>query len=106
MNGNDNEIVPMLKIKETHLMHMLRIMFFVEAHWQFSLSASHIPGKCNHLADHLSRNELDSKINWTSPSWIQQFNQGVATSTTLINLHYINSHNFVHCMILLPHFLC
>ena len=100
----DNEaVVAVLKSKyskESHLMHMLRILFFVEAHWQFNLSASHVPGKWNHLADHLSRNELDKfhakfpeschqpstvppsilqwlldpKINWTSQSWIQQFN--------------------------------
>jgi len=44
--------------KEPHLMHMLWVLFFAEVHYQFKLSAQHILGICNTLADHLSRNQL------------------------------------------------
>ena len=44
--------------REPHLMHMLRVLFFTEAHFQFKMSAQHIPGICYTLADHLSRNQL------------------------------------------------
>ena len=44
--------------KEPTLMHMLRVLFLAETHYQFRLVAHHIPGTCNTLADHLSRNQL------------------------------------------------
>ena len=82
-------------------MHLLRSLFFFEAHFQFSLHAEHIPGKDNLLADNLSRNNLPSfmqrcittpdkhptpvpdslrdmllksKPDWNSPAWMQLFN--------------------------------
>ena len=45
--------------KEPRLMHMLRVLFFAEAHYQFRLLAQHVPGTRNILADHLSRNQLN-----------------------------------------------
>ena len=85
--------------KEPTLMHMLRVLFFAEAHYQFRLVAQHIPGTCNTLADHLSRNQLnkfhkkfpsaneyaspvpfsvlqwllDTQVDWTSEHWTQLF---------------------------------
>ena len=89
--------------KEKHVMHMLRVLFFIEAHHQFKIAATHIAGSSNTLADHLSRNQLglffsmhktahsepsyinpsllqwllDSQQDWTSPVWTQQFNSFV-----------------------------
>ena len=45
--------------KEPHLMHMLHILFFAEACYQFRWLAQHLLGTCNTLADHLSRNQLN-----------------------------------------------
>ncbi len=85
--------------KEPAIMQMLRCLFFIEAHGQFSLSAVHLPGACNTLADDLSRDRLssfrqkmgnvqlvetviphsllqwllDSDMDWTSQTWTQQF---------------------------------
>ena len=41
------------------LMHMLRCLFFYMAHYSFTISASHIPGKDNIGADAISRNKAD-----------------------------------------------
>lgn len=85
--------------KDQNLMQLLRCLFFLEAQLQFSISSVHIPGQMNELADDLSRNRLASfqskfpsakfnpspippslmqwllrpKLDWTSPTWIQQF---------------------------------
>lgn len=42
-----------------HLAHLLRCLFFFEAHHQFEHFATHIPGAHNVAADSLSRNKLD-----------------------------------------------
>ena len=89
-------------------MHMLRCLFFIEGHHQFRLSAIHIPGIHNDLADDLSRNNLSAffagasssekirtqipplllqwllnpDMDWTSPSWTVLFSsKGIAAST-------------------------
>lgn len=79
-------------------MHLLRCLFFIEAHYQFELTATHIAGVANSLADDLSRNALSSFLSkaphmepnptpippllpalllepsdWTSPHWTQRF---------------------------------
>jgi hypothetical protein len=101
-NCDNSAVVAVLNSRysrETHLMQLLRCLFFVEASYQFYLSASHIPGRLNDCADDLSRNRLSAfqakmpdaqpysipipssllqwllqpKETWTSPSWIQQF---------------------------------
>ena len=85
--------------KEPNLMHLLRCLFFFEAHYGCSMSAIHIPGFLNDRADDLSRNRLSfflSKVqgavkdptpippqllgllssptmDWTSAAWTQQF---------------------------------
>jgi len=75
-------------------MHLLRCLFFLEATYQFELTAAHVAGKDNQLADDLSRNQLSSfrskvpqadqdpssipvdlprllfhELDWTSPTW-------------------------------------
>ena len=90
--------------KDQVLMQMLRCLFFIEAKRQFKLTAVHVPGVHNDLADDLSRNRLstflakkpdadcttiipvsllqwltNSKLEWTSPVWMQQF-------TTFMNM--------------------
>ena len=89
--------------KEKHIMHMLRVLFFIEAHHHLKITAAHIAGASNTLADHLSRNQLglflsmhktaqsepsyvvpsllqwllDPQQDWTSPAWTQRFNSFV-----------------------------
>ena len=86
--------------KDPDIMHLLRSLSFIEARYEFILSAKYIPGSCNELADDLSRNRLSSflqkalnmslkptvipqplrdllfieKPDWLSPSWTQLFN--------------------------------
>lgn len=85
--------------REKDIMQLLRCLFFLEAHFQFQLSAKHLPGVLNERADDLSRNRLPAfrdkmpeaapypspippsllqwllhpDLSWTSPAWIQQF---------------------------------
>ena len=40
------------------IMHMLRCLFFIRAHFGIKLRAVHVPGKDNELADAISRNNL------------------------------------------------
>ena len=89
--------------KDTYLMHMLRTLFFIEAHFQFEISSMHVPGVSNTLADYLSRNLmtkfhanlphadthpshvrpfllqwlLDTQLDWTSQRWTRKFNSFV-----------------------------
>lgn len=44
--------------RNNHLVHLLRCLFFFEAHFSFSFRAEHLPGKDNIAADALSRNNL------------------------------------------------
>ena len=85
--------------KEGQIMHLVRCLFFIMAHFQFTLVARHIPGSQNKLADAISRNNLQSFLSqsqeanpvsavihealvellitaqpdWTSPSWSRLF---------------------------------
>ena len=45
--------------KDPHLMHMIRVLVFLAAYFNFWFRAEHIRGKCNDLTDALSRNNLD-----------------------------------------------
>ena len=89
--------------KDTMLSKMLRCLFFVESHFQFTLKAAHIPGVHNDLADDLSRNRLQSflskmpcantspspispsilqwlfhtQLDWLSPAWTELFSSSV-----------------------------
>ena len=104
----DNEAVVVILnsrcSKDPHLMHMLRTLFFIEAHYQFKITAKHIPGTLNTWADHMSRHKLehfydyhhtashypscipknllqwllDPQMDWTSSHWTQQFSTFVS----------------------------
>ena len=89
--------------KDQHLMHMLCCLFIVEAHSSFKVTAVHLPGTHNNLADNLPRNWLNPflrkmegadttpsiipfsllqwllhlDLDWTSPNYIQLFNSSV-----------------------------
>lgn len=103
----DNEsVVAVMKSRTSrnpHLMHLLRCLFFIEAWHDFECSCTHIPGKCNDLADDLSRNHaytflskrpgatdqasrvppqlldllLDVGLDWLCPSWTARFTSSV-----------------------------
>ena len=85
--------------KDPHLMHMVRVLVFLAAHFNFWFRAEHIEGKANSLADALSRDNLEYFLSksesptrdrspdipatlmallgdiqdWTSPRWITLF---------------------------------
>ena len=85
--------------RNPQLSHLLRCLFFFEAHHQFEHRAQHIAGRLNVAADALSRNRtsdffhlfpqapsepspviravheliLDSSLTWTSPRWKSLF---------------------------------
>ena len=85
--------------RDPHLMQLLRCLFFIEAHLQFKLEATHIPGADNDLADDLSRDNLAAflhklpsadpipspippsllqwllhpNLDWTSQTWMELF---------------------------------
>ena len=92
------EVVKLTYSKETYMMHLIRLLVFFAARFNFWFTASHIPGKQNILADALSRNNvslfllqapqaapqgaylapslvdlLALNITWTSTNWIKQF---------------------------------
>ena len=57
----DNECVAAVKggyCKDPTLAHMLRCLFFLEARFDVLLSAKHVPGVENGVADSISRNNL------------------------------------------------
>ena len=83
--------------RDTHLMHLIRLLVLLAAHFNFWFIATHIAGKRNTSADALSRNNaslflsqmphinqepteippqlpglLVQNITWTCTSWIQQ----------------------------------
>ena len=83
----------------SQIMHLLRCLFFIRAHFQIELWAVHVPGVENTLADAISRNNVPlilsqlpglsrepstiplpsvslltrQHLDWTSPDWTQQF---------------------------------
>ena len=84
--------------REPHLMHLIRILVFFAAHFNFWFSASHVAGTNNSLADSLSRNNtqlflsqmpqamrhpsriplpllkpLECNITWTTTAWTALF---------------------------------
>ena len=53
--------------RDKELMHLLHCLFFLEASFQFSLVASHIPGANNTRADDLSRDNLPAFLQGAEP---------------------------------------
>ena len=83
---------------DTHVMHLIRLLAFFAAKYNFWFTAAHIPGKNNIIADALSRNNLSlfrsqapeadyhpaqssaalvspisQNITWTFTSWMKLF---------------------------------
>ena len=61
-NSDNEAVVAVLQsgsAKDKKLAHMLRCLFFLEAKFQFTIVAAHIPGAINVRADALSRNHID-----------------------------------------------
>ena len=100
----DNEaVVAVLRTRTSRdgsIMHLLRCLFFLEAHFAFSVVSSHVAGVDNGMADDLSRDRLfdflqasesarlesgchvptsllelvcNRRPDWTSPAWRQLF---------------------------------
>lgn len=93
------QVVGTRSCRDSSLMHLLRCLFFLEAHFQCSVVLAYIPGVENTLADNLSRDRLpiflskavapdpypspvnpalvelflDPRANWTSQRWTQRF---------------------------------
>ena len=88
--------------KESHLMHLIRLLVFLACHYDFWFKAAHIPGKENILADALSRNNvsyfmsqvpqasiqptqiplplltlLSLDLPWTSTPWMELFKRSL-----------------------------
>ena len=87
------------RARDPHLAHLLRCLFFFEAHYKFEHQSTHIPGKLNTAADALSRNRTstfhsvfpqaqtlpsqvplqlvmlmtDPSLTWTSERWKKMF---------------------------------
>ena len=85
--------------KHKGIMHLLRSLLFIQAHFRFVITPRYIDTHANHLADDLSRNRvssfrskvphtaqtpvpvpaplvgllLDPQADWTSPQWCHQF---------------------------------
>ena len=96
-------IINSRRSRERDLMQLLRCLFFIEAYFQFQLSAVYLPGEQNVQADDLSRNRLSAfhekvpeasslpspipptllqwllhpHLDWTSATWIQLFTSSV-----------------------------
>ena len=91
--------------KNTAVMHLLRCLFFFEASLNFCITATHLPGAQNELADDLSRDRLSdflqkapsmqpgpcripqelrellfTPLDWTLPSWRLQFSTILRTA--------------------------
>ena len=86
--------------RDPHIMHLLRRLFFIKAHFQINLRATHIPGAENIQADAISRDLIvalffsqvpeacrsptpipppvlallvEKQPDWTSPTWAKLF---------------------------------
>ena len=93
------QVIQATYCKDSHLMHLIRLLVFFAAYFNFWFSASHIAGKRNTGADALSRNNctlflsqvpeaaqtpvkvppqltslLTQNITWTCTAWMEQFN--------------------------------
>ena len=67
-------------------MHILCTLFFIETHYQFEITAKHIPGTLNTLW------LLDPRMDWTLSHWTQQFNTFVSKAKPNQLGEHINQH--------------
>ena len=99
--------------RDSHMMHLIRLLVFFTAKYNFWFTAAHIPGKKNVVADSLSRNNMSlfrsqapqadchpvqpsaalvslitQNITWTSTSWMKLFKD----CTEQVYLHLPTEH--------------
>lgn len=58
---DNSQVVSAIKSGATHqktMAHLVRCLFFLSASWGFTVTAAHIPGRLNGIADALSRNYM------------------------------------------------
>ena len=101
--------------RDPSIMHLIRCLSFIEAQFEFYLSAEYISGRWNDLADDLSRNPLSSflqkatrvslkpttipqslrdhllveKPDWLSQSWTYLFNNTLREVYQVLHLRHI-----------------
>ena len=75
----DNQgVVAVINTRSSHdkdIMHLLRVLFFFEAHFDFMTKAVHIPGAENKTADDVSHNRaisLSCQVLTTTPTPIPE----------------------------------
>ena len=75
----DNQaVVAVINTRSSHdkdIMHLLRVLFFIEANFDFMTKAVHIPGAENKIADDISRNHsisLSCQVLTTTPTPIPE----------------------------------
>ena len=87
--------------KEPVVMHLLRSMWFVVAHFDISISIEHISGVCNGVADMLSRDKNSALFSFesaggslssTNPRRAHKDRVGVQTRLNLHNLQSAVQH--------------
>ena len=58
------------ELNHGHIMHLIRILVFLAAHFDFWFIAKHIEGKANHLGDDLSHDNLSKPgTHWPGCAW-------------------------------------
>ncbi len=57
--------------RDPPMAHMLRCLFFIEAYFDLTLSANHVPGVQNRVANCISRNNLDEFFSLTPQAQLQ-----------------------------------
>ena len=68
--------------RDPRVMQLLRMLHFVAAHYSFTFTSAHLPGRCNTLADAISRNQANSSALMSSQ--LSQISHPV--SSTIIDL--------------------
>ena len=68
--------------RDPRVMQLLCMLHFVAAHYSFTFTSAHLPGRCNTLADAISRNQANSSALMSSQ--LSQISHPV--SSTIIDL--------------------
>ena len=72
----DNQAaVAVINTRSSHIMHPLRVLFFIEVHFDFMSKTVHIPGAENKIVDDISHNRaisLSCQVLTTTPTPIPE----------------------------------
>ena len=82
--------------KNSIVMTYLRLLFFVQAYYNFSITAIFIPGKRNILADSISRLHQENKLSKVY-ELLPLSLQCLSDSFCIFDLLFHMSYKFVHC---------